>query len=820
MKTLFRQVFAGMTFVLAPCLVAGAVDLVPSTTPPPLGEWSKECNAGFKLSAMPSAWSFFPGQGSLVVKVRPAIDFELLSTDAYTVHRDRTGGERVFDLSGFDFMVLEAEIRQRGTGRVVRLLSGLYLTDDGKEPVVFEWDGRSKDGSPVKPGWYEIEVRGRFVPVWAGVRSSDGYGYRDFDGWSIVEEACRRVVTIEVVEKEIRIRGMGSRGTSCAPPPASYYDTVDATNQIDLRTTLNAVIDDHASFPYSSTSTDCWDIVNDADENPSNPSQVLTVYKNEAHADGCSSSCSFDREHMWAKSFGFSENSGYGRIPYTDCYNLHAANSSYNSSRGNKPHDDCPGCTNTKATDANNGVGGTAAEVNLTSGSSTACGSTPPADSIWETWDHRKGDVARTILYMDIRYEGGTGEQDLIATSDRSLMMVDTTSCGDGYQDPAYHGVLSILLAWHAADPVDSDEQRRNDQVWCYQQNRNPFVDHPEWVDCLYNNNCSGNPVFGGIDAATDLDACADTGVTIIWTDPTVWNDECSSGCNRSFIVKRNGVAISTGDCAGSFLEGVESCTDTTGADNTMVTYTVEATGDDGDTSDGGTSADAGDYVDDSTGPVIIGPTDSASSNAFTADWTTDEPSDSYLKWGTTSGSYPSNASDASDVTSHSLTATGLSLSTTYYYQVCSTDPCGNPQTCSAEATVTTMGDCDPGANTPVFINEFHYDPAGTDSGEFVEVAGPAGTDLTSWKVELYNGATGSLGEVYGTITLSGAIDNEGTGYGALGFFHGPIQNGDPADGLALLDGGGQVVQFLCYEASFAAASGTAADGIPCELIG
>ncbi len=53
-----------------------------------------------------------------------------------------------------------------------------------------------------------------------------------------------------------------------------------------------------------------------------------------------------------------------------------------------------------------------------------------------------------------------------------------------------------------------------------------------------------------------------------------------------------------------------------------------------------------------------------------------------------------------------------------------------------------------------------------------------------------------------------------------MGFFHGPIQNGDPADGLALLDDSGDVVQFLCYEASFAAAVDTAAYGIPCELIG
>lgn len=817
MKADFRQVLAAMMIVLGLCSVVGASDLSWAAIPPqPLGEWSTECNAGFKLSAMPSSWEFFPGQSSLVVTVHTAIDFELLSTEVYSGGQDSRQGETVFDLTGFDFMVLEAEIRYLKTGRVVQVLPAVYRTDDGNRPVVFEWNGRTKDGRAVKPGMYEIEVRGRFVPTWAGVRADDGYGYRDFDGWSIVEEACRRTLRVEVSEKAVR--NTGNRGTSCAAPPATYYESVDATNATDLRSTLHEVIDDHARFPYSSTSTDTWDVLNNADENPSNPSEVLTVYKNEAHADGCSSGCSFDREHMWASSYGFSENSGNGRIPFTDCYNLHAANGSYNSSRGNKPFNDCTsGCTD-KPTDLNNGFGGGAGDVDKTKGSSTPCGSTPDADDIWEVWDHRKGDVARTILYMDIRYEGGTGEQDLVATSDLALMMVDTTSCEDGYQDPAYHGVLSTLLAWHAADPVDSDEQRRNDQVWCYQGNRNPFVDHPEWVDCLYNNNCTGNPAFDGIDAATDLDPCADTGVAITWTDPTVWNDECSSGCNRSFVIKRDGVAISSGGCAGSFAEGVENCTDTTGANNTTVNYTVEAIGDDGDRTDGGTSADAGDFVDDLTAPVITaGPSALAGATTFTVTWTTDESSDSYLEWGTNSGIYTENDLDTVDVTSHSLYASGLSITTEYFYRVCSTDPCGNGPSCSGEGSVTTTEDCDPGSDTGVFINEFHYDNTGDDAGEFVEVAGPAGTDLRLWEIALYNGSGGAQ---YDRDALGAVIDDEGTGYGAISISYptNGLQNG-PAEGIALIDASGSVVQFLCYEGTVTATSGVAT-GLTCTDIG
>ena len=108
---------------------------------------------------------------------------------------------------------------------------------------------------------------------------------------------------------------------------------------------------------------------------------------------------------------------------------------------------------------------------------------------------------------------------------------------------------------------------------------------------------------------------------------------------------------------------------------------------------------------------------------------------------------------------------------------------------------------------TTVFMNEFHYDNAGAEIGEGFEVAGPAGTDLTGWTIVLYNGSGGAS---YGTIALSGTIDDEGSGFGALWFASAAsIQNGAP-DGFALVDAGGTVIQFLSYEGSFTATSGPA----------
>lgn len=105
------------------------------------------------------------------------------------------------------------------------------------------------------------------------------------------------------------------------------------------------------------------------------------------------------------------------------------------------------------------------------------------------------------------------------------------------------------------------------------------------------------------------------------------------------------------------------------------------------------------------------------------------------------------------------------------------------------------------------FINELHYDNVGADSGEGIEIAGVAGTDLTGYSVALYNGSNGT---VYDTIALSGVIDDEGNGYGALGFERAGLQNGSP-DGLGLIAPDGHVVEFLSYEGPMTATSGPAA---------
>ena len=125
----------------------------------------------------------------------------------------------------------------------------------------------------------------------------------------------------------------------------------------------------------------------------------------------------------------------------------------------------------------------------------------------------------------------------------------------------------------------------------------------------------------------------------------------------------------------------------------------------------------------------------------------------------------------------------------------------------------TGIGGPAPGA--AVWINEIHYDNLGNDTGEFVEIAGPTGLSLNGWTLVGYNG-TG--GRAYKTVTLFGTIQEQQNGLGVLAFDFGGLQNGAP-DGMALVDNGGNLIQFISYEGHFTAGDGPA-NGIVSTDIG
>ncbi len=259
-----------------------------------------------------------------------------------------------------------------------------------------------------------------------------------------------------------------------------YYLGVDASNAASLRTTLHAVIKDHMRYPYTDdVGIDTWDILEQADEDPLASTRILDVYRNATYAKAGGGNSSYNREHTWPNSLGFPNNVPENSA-YTDTHMLMLSDIGHNSARGNLAFGNCT-AGETFATLAYFGQGGTG-HANL------RCG------AYWHVWDALRGNIARAILYMDIRYEGGshgiTGapEPDLRLT-DNAALIAPT----GGNASVAYMGLLTVVLQWHAEDPPDERERLRNGIVQSYQGNRNPFVDHPEWAACLYLSQCAAS---------------------------------------------------------------------------------------------------------------------------------------------------------------------------------------------------------------------------------------------------------------------------------------------------------------------------------------
>ncbi len=542
-----------------------------------------------------------------------------------------------------------------------------------------------------------------------------------------------------------------------AAPPAGYYDSAAGLSGNNLRNALHDIIDDHTRYRYTSSLTDTWDILSDADEDPGNSSNVLTIYKNTSVAK-TNTATDWNREHTWPKSYGF-PNDNTCNYAYTDCHHLMAANPGYNSSRGNRHYDVCASCTEytvTGSTSSNWGGGGA-----------------------WEVWDDRKGDIARAMFYMDVRYEGGThgvtacSEPDLILTDNTSLI----TTTGSN-ASTAYMGVLSTLLAWHLADPVDTEESLRNDIVYSYQGNRNPFVDHPEWV-------CS---VYG-------ITGCSGTVSANVWINEVHYDNSGSDTGEGVEIAGPAGTSLSgwsiyayNGNSGTSYNNISLSGT----LPNTQNSYGVAWFSFSG-LQNGAPDGIA--LVDDSSNVVQF----LSYEGSFLA---SGGPADGMTS--TDIGVSESGSNPVGDTLQLSGTGTEYADFTWQTPDTGTTAGINNSQ---------SFGAAPPPADP--WINEIHYDNVSGDTGEGIEIAGTAGLDLTGWSIYAYNGSNSST---YNNISLSGTLPNTQNGYGVAWFAFSGLQNGAP-DAIALVDDSSNVIQFLSYEGSFTA-SGGPADGLTSTDIG
>lgn len=199
-----------------------------------------------------------------------------------------------------------------------------------------------------------------------------------------------------------------------------------------------------------------------------------------------------NREHVWPKAEGF-ESSGAGGAR-GDPMHLMAGNGYANNIHSNYYY----GYVNTSSSYTNCGSKYSNISGNLLGKSKTLGGST----NVFEPQDCDKGDIARAIFYMVARYNYlSSSDSDGIDSNNPNLALTQSLSdwASSGYSSTTSTtgkmGIMTDLLAWHHADPVDEYEIHRNNLLYTnYTNNRNPFIDFPEWADFIWGSvNYSGS---------------------------------------------------------------------------------------------------------------------------------------------------------------------------------------------------------------------------------------------------------------------------------------------------------------------------------------
>ena len=269
-------------------------------------------------------------------------------------------------------------------------------------------------------------------------------------------------VEVRVVDNDFTMAPWGTPvnptfGQVTSTQPTGYYNSLDGLSGVALRQALQDIIA-NPSVVRAQTYADVFDILKEADQNPENSNQVWLVYSEEGRAKldlqtTSSNAGKWNREHTFPRSLGGFNNIEDDEIAdginifwetkadslrhaNSDAHALRAADAAENSSRGNQHYGQYIGPSGTLGS--------------------------------------FRGDVARGVLYLEIRYNG--------------LEVVNGFPSAVGQI-----GDLATILDWHRNDPPDDYEMNRNNLVYNWQYNRNPFIDQPELVEYIWGNNVGEN---------------------------------------------------------------------------------------------------------------------------------------------------------------------------------------------------------------------------------------------------------------------------------------------------------------------------------------
>ena len=483
----------------------------------------------------------------------------------------------------------------------------------------------------------------------------------------------------------------------------AYYSDVDLTTE---GLTLKDELAVKTIRSHTKTLSYGWPALQATDVNPENSNEVLLIYGysasgTTARTSGvnniCSSSCpdgSWNREHVYAKSLG---NPNLGTSgPGADGHHLRPSDVSFNSQRSNLKFADGSG-------NAGSVSGG------------------------WYPGDEWKGDVARIIMYMYIRY----GDQ------------CKPTGVGIGNDANAGDDMIDLFLEWNAEDPVSDFERQRNTyhtSGQSYSQgNRNPFIDNAYLATRIW----GGTPAqdYWGIYTSTDDEApTVPTNVTLntitVSTINATWTASTDNEGVNKYEIYANGV-----------LNGESTTTNYTVvnlAPNTAYAITVLAKDIANNKSAQSTAANATTLAD-TTAPST--PTNvtisSETGTSFKASWFVSTDNAKVKGYDV----YVDGTLNGSTTTETNYTVTGLTISTTYSVTVLAKDAANNKSDQSAPVNATTTDGTAP--SNELFFSEYIE---GNSNNKAIEIANFTGTtvSLADYSVKL-----ASNGQDFGTQTLT-----------------------------------------------------------------
>ena len=241
--------------------------------------------------------------------------------------------------------------------------------------------------------------------------------------------------------------------------PANYYNSANGLTGHQLKVALHGIIKGHTSISYAQLwnafwSTDnkgngvVWDMYSDRPNGT--PPYVYYLGQDQCGNYSGEGDC-YNREHSWPQSWF--NNDATAR---TDLHHIFPVDGWVNNKRANFAF----------------GEVGSASWTSQNGSKLGSCKTPGFSGTVFEPIDEYKGDFARAIMYMSVRYY----------TEDGSWSSSDMTT-----KSEIQPWAIDLLLRWNEQDPVSDKEKERNEAIYNdYQYNRNPFVDHPEYARMIW----------------------------------------------------------------------------------------------------------------------------------------------------------------------------------------------------------------------------------------------------------------------------------------------------------------------------------------------